>query len=179
MSDRHRINKVLKTLQEGTEAVRRNSSEQNYQRYERKIKQAGQRTNPLLWFIGMTTVVAILVLLFSLLAQKEEYLKNTQRKSIYKFPLSSCGDKTSGGTNIWYPVYIDYNASDLHRISKYFCCDAYYDSSFGVIQVASFYSRSRAYKLMRELKSNNFQSATVGEGQVVTTRPSSNRNNCR
>lgn len=179
MSDRNRINKVLKALQEGTEAVRRNSSEQNYQRYERKIKKAGQRTNHWLWFICVTTVVAMLVFFFSLLAQKDPSVKTTKIKNMYKFPLSICGDQTSGGTNIWYPVYIDYNASDFQRISKKFCCDAYYNQSFGLIQVASFYSRSRADDLVRELKSNNFKSATVGEGQVVTTRPSSNRNNCR
>lgn len=53
MSDQDRINKVLKALQDGTESVRQNPSEDNYQTVLSKIERAGQKPN----FWGMAIAV--------------------------------------------------------------------------------------------------------------------------
>ncbi len=45
MSDRDRISKVLKALQDGTESVSQNPSEDNYQTVLSKIERAGQKPN--------------------------------------------------------------------------------------------------------------------------------------
>jgi hypothetical protein len=180
MSDKERIDKLLKLLREGTEAVRRNPSEYNYQRIEKQIERAGQRTNLWHWVIGMTISGIVALLFIYILNQAQRNLSQATNKSYYfNFPLSACGDKTSGGTNRWYPIYIDYNQEDLTRIRKYFCCDAFYNPSVGKIQVASFYNRSRAEQLVAELKDQNFKNAKVGTGGVVNTLSSSSKNNCR
>ncbi|MFB2972612.1 hypothetical protein ACE1CD_26940 [Aerosakkonema sp. BLCC-F183] len=180
MSDRDRINKLLKVLREGSEAVRRNPSENNYKRFEKQIERAGQRTNPWRWVIGLT-VSSIVALLFIYIVNQshKNYSQKNNKNYSFNFPMIACGDQTSGGTNRWYPIYINYNQQDLIRVRKYFCCDAFYDHGVGKIQIASFYNRSRAEQLVAELKAQNFKNAKVGAGDVVNTSPSSNQNNCK
>jgi Type IV pilin-like G and H, putative len=54
MSDRYRIDKVLKALQDGTESVRLNPSEDNYQTVLSNIERAGQKPNFWGWAIAIT-----------------------------------------------------------------------------------------------------------------------------
>jgi len=97
----------------------------------------------------------------------------------FRFPMSSCGDKTAGGTNTWYPVYVEYDEARARTIRQYFCCDAFYDSSVNLIQIASFYNRSMANEFVKVMKANKFDSARVGSGRLITTYPSFQHNNCR
>ncbi len=110
--------------------------------------------------------------------QSIRHKKTTQTNSL-NYSLSYCGDKTSGGTNTWYPVYIAYTKENLKIIRQSFCCNAFYDSSLNLIQVASFYNRSKADQLVAAMKSRNLKNMSIGEGQIVTTSPSHSRNNCR
>ncbi len=105
--------------------------------------------------------------------------KKTPQTNSLNYSLSYCGDQTSGGANTWYPVYIAYSPENLKIIRQSFCCNAFYDSSLNLIQVASFYNRSKADRLVAALKSRNLKSISIGEGQIVTTSPSHSRNNCR
>jgi hypothetical protein len=54
MSDRYRIDRVLKALQDGTESVRLNPSEDNYQTVLSNIERAGQKPNFWGWAIAIT-----------------------------------------------------------------------------------------------------------------------------
>jgi hypothetical protein len=105
--------------------------------------------------------------------------KHTTKTYSFNYGMTYCGDKTAGGTNTWYPVYIAYSAENLRIIRQSFCCNAFYDSSVNLIQVASFYNRSKADRLVVALKSRNLKSTRIGEGQIVTTSPSYSRNNCK
>jgi hypothetical protein len=105
--------------------------------------------------------------------------KPTTQTYSFNYHLTYCGDKTSGGTNSWYPVYTTYSAENLKIIRQSFCCNAFYDSSVNLIQVSSFYNRSKATKLVSALKSRNLKSTWIGEGQIVTTSASKSRNNCK
>jgi hypothetical protein len=106
-------------------------------------------------------------------------LVNSSNSSDLNFTPSSCGDRSAGGTNIWYPVYIAYSESNLRRIRNNFCCDAFYEPSVGQIQVASFYSQARASEMVAALKAANVTSARVGDGSVVNAMPSSGLKTCR
>jgi hypothetical protein len=111
--------------------------------------------------------------------QHEVSNKRATQTNSLNYPRTYCGDKTAGGTNTWYPVYIAYSAENLRIIHQSFCCNAFYDSSVNLIQVASFYNRSKADRLVAALKSRNLKSTWIGEGQIVTMSPSNSRNNCR
>ncbi|TAG88902.1 MAG: hypothetical protein EAZ09_01555 [Oscillatoriales cyanobacterium] len=182
MSDKNRINRVLKALQDGTESVRQNPSEGNYQTVLFKIQKAGKKTN--FWGKGIAVTFLALVGFFLIgryiqpPQQSISHKKTTQTNSL-NYSLTYCGDKTAGGTNTWYPVYIAYSPENLKIIHQSFCCNAFYDSSLNLIQVASFYNRSKADQLVAALKSRNLKSISIGEGQIVTTSPSHSRNNCR
>ena len=105
--------------------------------------------------------------------------KRTTQTNYLNYSLTYCGDKTAGGINTWYPVYSAYSPENLKIIHQSFCCNAFYDSSLNLIQVASFYNRSKADRLVAAMKSRNLKSISIGEGQTVTTSPSHSRNNCR
>ena len=105
--------------------------------------------------------------------------KATTQTYSLNYSVTYCGDKTAGGTNSWYPVYTAYSADNLRIIRQSFCCNAFYDSSVNLIQVASFYNRSKATQLVSLLKSRNLKSTWIGEGQIVTTSASKSRNNCK
>ena len=95
------------------------------------------------------------------------------------FPMSSCGDLTSGGINIWHPVYVAYSESDLDKIQNKFCCDAVYSSQANAIQVASFYDKKRASDFAQMFISKGFSTARVGYGSLTNMeQPSSARNQC-
>jgi len=51
MGDRQKINNIMKALQDGTESVRRNPSEQNYRRALSDIERAGRTSNFWSWVI--------------------------------------------------------------------------------------------------------------------------------
>lgn len=97
----------------------------------------------------------------------------------FYFPMSSCGNISAGGTNTWYPVYVNYSESNLIQIQKFYCCDAEYDPSTNKIIVASFYNRAKADQLVAILKSKNFSTAYLGSGGRITTSRTANSNNCR
>ena len=182
MRDKDRINKVLKALRDGTESVRRNPSEDNYQTVLSKIERAGKKPNFGKTAIAVTFLALVgfyLIGTYSQPPKHDDTQKHTNQTNSLNYPLTYCGDKTAGGTNIWYPVYIDYTKENLKIIRQYFCCNAFYDSSVNLIQVASFYNRSKADRLVAAMKSRNLKSTWIGEGQIVTTSPSNSRNNCR
>jgi len=91
--------------------------------------------------------------------------------------MSFCGDISAGGTNKWYRVYVNYTDSNLRRIRKYYCCDAYANAANQII-VASFYNRSKANKFVAELKRRGFN-ARRGTGTVVTTTRTRKVNHCK
>ncbi len=138
-----------------------------------------------LWLIAGIGVFCIIYLSWhyghqwNALYQQTLQSENIAKNSAFNVPLNYCGDTSAGGTNTWYPVYVAYSESNLRIIRQSLCCDAFYDSSVGMIQVASFYNRSRAYQMLAALKARNFTSASVGNGEVVTASPSSRRNTCR
>ena len=105
--------------------------------------------------------------------------KQTIQTNYFNSPMTYCGDPTAGGTNTWYPVYVTYSEENLRIIRQSFCCDAFYKESVNMIQVASFYNRSKADQLVASLKASNLKSTWIGEGQVVNTSPSSHRSNCK
>jgi len=67
-------------------------------------------------------------------------------QSQFNFPKATCGDKSTGANDTWYPVFVD--RGDLETIRRNFCADATStvrkDSKVEAVQVASFISRDRA-----------------------------------
>ncbi|EDX72502.1 hypothetical protein MC7420_3574 [Coleofasciculus chthonoplastes PCC 7420] len=129
-----------------------------------------------------STIASFLIVtgygLFKLFTPQEKIESNTIKKtSAFYFPMSFCGDISAGGTNKWYRVYVNYTDSNLRRIRKYYCCDAYVNAANQII-VASFYNRSKANKFVTELKSRGFN-ARRGTGTVVTTTRTRNVNHCK
>jgi len=134
-----------------------------------------------LWLIAGIGVTCLLYLgWYYAQPPKPGYIqKPTTQTYSFNYRLTYCGDKTSGGTNSWYPVYTAYSTENLKIIRQSFCCNAFYDSSVNLIQVASFYNRSKATQLVSALKSRNLKSTWIGDGQIVTTSASKSRNNCK
>jgi hypothetical protein len=97
----------------------------------------------------------------------------------FSFPMTYCGNISAGGTNNWYPVYVNYSESNLIQIQKFYCCDAEYDPSTNKIIVASFYNRAKADQLVAILKSQKFSSAYLGSGERIATSRTSNSKKCR
>ncbi|MFB2917173.1 hypothetical protein [Aerosakkonema funiforme] len=113
-------------------------------------------------------------------SQQQKNITQLSTKIYFKFPMNYCGEPSSGGSNTWYPVYVSYTKMSLKRVRTNFCCDAYYDLSAKAIQVASFYSKSKAYGLVKELKNKGFINARVGIGSTINTLASSKRQHiCR
>jgi hypothetical protein len=67
-------------------------------------------------------------------------------QSQFNFPKATCGDKSTGANDTWYPVFVD--RGDLETIRRNFCADATStlrkDSKVEAVQVASFISRDQA-----------------------------------
>lgn len=105
--------------------------------------------------------------------------QNTKQYYTLNFPMNFCGDKSVGGTGTWYPVYVDYNESNLRQIRQFYCCDAAYERSVNKILVASFYNRSKADQFVAILKNKNFRNAYLGSGRRITTSRTPNQNNCK
>lgn len=84
----------------------------------------------------------------------------------YIFPLRTCGDEDPGGTNTWYPVYVNYSERNLSMIQTKYCRDAIrkYREKLGLhsIQIASFLSRSDALNFA-DLMRDEIGSGEVGE----------------
>lgn len=82
--------------------------------------------------------------------------------SSFRFPQSSCGDKSTGGDDTWYPVFID--GGDLETVRRKFCADAVAtqrkDTSVDTVQLASFTSRVKAVEFAQAV------SGEVGEPTV-------------
>lgn len=97
----------------------------------------------------------------------------------FSFPMTYCGNISAGGTNTWYPVYVNYSESNLKQIQRFYCCDAQYDPSTNKIIVASFYNRAKADQLVAILKSKNFSSAYLGSAGRIATSRTSNSSKCR
>ncbi|CAD5965068.1 hypothetical protein PCC9214_03439 [Planktothrix tepida] len=117
--------------------------------------------------IGVTIFCLTYLMIYSL--SRQSNTTNINHQNLLKFPLNYCGDQTSGGTNMWYPVYVDYSDKNLKTIKESFCCDSYLDESDNLIQVASFYNPKNANNLVKVLKSNGITSARVGTGEQKTT----------
>lgn len=89
-----------------------------------------------------------------------------QKRSVYNFPANTCGDRDPGGTNTWYPVYVNYSEKNLSLVKDLYCRDAItkYRENLGLhsIQIASFLNRSDAQKFA-ELMQYEIGSGEVGE----------------
>ncbi|XZN99043.1 MAG: type IV pilin-like G/H family protein [Microcoleus sp.] len=93
MSDQDRINKVLKALQDGTESVRQNPSEDNYQTVLSKIERAGQKPNfwgraiaiTLSGAVGLSFIVTLILISYESTAKTNiENLCRSQWQFYYK-----------------------------------------------------------------------------------------------
>ncbi len=105
--------------------------------------------------------------------------QNTKQYYTFNYPMNFCGDNSAGGTETWYPVYVDYSEANIRQIRKFYCCDAAYERSVNKILVASFYNRSKAQQFVVILRNKNFGSAYLGSGRKITTSRTSNQNNCK
>ena len=87
----------------------------------------------------------------------------------YQFPLSSCGDLDPGGTNTWYPVFIENTEHNYIQVRDRFCHDAIRkyreDRQITSIQAASFTSKAKAEEFALILK-NNLGTGEVGSPKV-------------
>lgn len=91
------------------------------------------------------------------------------QSSSYNFPLNSCGDEDSGGTNTWYPVFVDDPEENLISIQTNYCRDAFRkyrkNKEMYSIQVASFLKHSEAQEFA-ELMRRQVGSGEVGEPSI-------------
>jgi hypothetical protein len=131
-------------------------------------------------FLPRFKIILMIIFFFILLIGLFNLFPNTtlnSKKEYYEFvfPMNYCGDNTAGGTNIWYPVYVNYTQEKLLKIKKNFCCDAEYDSIINAIQVASFYNREKASRFVDELKKKGFNTAFLGQQQLLNTLKSSKK----
>ena len=90
------------------------------------------------------------------------------------FPKATCGDSLPTNPQSYplsfYPVFIDYSASNLRQINVRFCQDAYRMTREAnnkvAIQVASFTSPGRAEEF-RAFLASRFGNAEVGEPRII------------
>ncbi len=99
------------------------------------------------------------------LTETESSLQTTKvSTATFQFPMDSCGDQNPGGTNTWYPVYVDYSEENISIVKTRYCRDALplYKKEIAKqkIQVASFINNSKADELARLLK------IELGSGEV-------------
>jgi hypothetical protein len=75
----------------------------------------------------------------------------SQASSQFNFPQASCGDKSSEGNAVWYPVFVD--RGNLETIRRNFCADAVStvreDSKIPSVQLASFINRNIALEFAK------------------------------
>jgi len=79
------------------------------------------------------------------------------------YPKNTCGDRDPGGTNDWYPVYVNYSEDNLNRVRNFYCRDAIEkrrQTGELSVQVASFLNRSDAVELANIFK------VDLGSGEV-------------
>lgn len=173
------VNKFHRALNRGFKVVRLPSST-----FDNTDSRQNKQKNRIIQLILSILIVIILHNAWNFInnQSRQSTFTASQRtnESSYSFPLSSCGDYSAGGTNTWYPVYLDYNQSNLNKIRQSFCCDAFYNATLGGIQVASFYSGSRANEFAKVMRNNGFSTTKVGRGKTIKT-VASNRldNNCK
>jgi hypothetical protein len=95
------------------------------------------------------------------------------------FPKESCGDKlpndSKTNTAKLYPVFIDYNESNLQTVNANYCRDAFKkaskDKGQEAIQVASFTSEERANQFKEFLENKlGSVSAEVGEARIIAVK---------
>lgn len=88
--------------------------------------------------------------------------------SSFRFPQSSCGDKSTGGDDSWYPVFV--NGGDLEDIRGKFCSDAVAvtrkNTGVKAVLLASFTSRVKAVEFAQAV------SGEVGEPTVSESNSS-------
>ncbi len=80
-----------------------------------------------------------------------------------KFPKQTCGDSNPGGTNKWYPVWVDNSEDNLKKIRSHYCRDAFRKTTAEgeiYIQVGSFLKEEDAEEFARFLQER------MGSGQV-------------
>jgi serine/threonine protein kinase len=89
-----------------------------------------------------------------------------------QFPLPSCGDplpNNSASPTQFYPIFIDFNDSNLQQVQEKFCGDAYkttrQDTGQLAIQVASFINRNQA-ELFRDFMTRKIGSGAVGQATI-------------
>lgn len=89
------------------------------------------------------------------------------------FPQENCGDSlpiNSAESIKFYPVFIDFNDSNLQQVKAKFCEDAYRttreDTKQPAIQVASFTNRNKA-DLFRDFMERKLGSAEVGQPTII------------
>ncbi len=85
------------------------------------------------------------------------------------FPLSTCGDPNQGGTNTWYPVFIDNSDANLFLVRRDYCGDAFRkcrkEKRITSIQVASFTNQDKAEQ-SAEIMRNKIGSGEVGQPSI-------------
>lgn len=80
-----------------------------------------------------------------------------------KFPKQTCGDSNPGGTNKWYPVWVDNSEDNLKKIRSHYCRDAFRKTTAEgeiYIQVGSFLKEEDAEEFAMFLQER------MGSGQV-------------
>ena len=113
---------------------------------------------------------------------RQKYTKTARSQELkyfsnYQFPLASCGEQDPGGTNAWYPVFIENTENNLSLVRNQFCQDSIQKyrqkREKTSIQVASFVNRAKAEEFSR-LMQNNLGSGEVGEPTVRNLNKASN-----
>jgi hypothetical protein len=88
---------------------------------------------------------------------------------IPNFPLPSCGDSDPGGTNSWYPVFIENSQANLFLVRRDYCRDAFpkYRKEKGItsIQVASFLDPQKAEQFAQIMR-DKIDNAEVGQPTI-------------
>jgi hypothetical protein len=97
----------------------------------------------------------------------------------WNFPQTSCGDKPTGGSDTWYPVFID--KGSLSQIRKRYCADALATirekTNIESVQVASFNDRDKAVRFAQVIggdvgASTSPESSSPAKEEVAVTKPS-------
>lgn len=95
--------------------------------------------------------------------------KQYKHFSNYQFPTASCGDRDPGGTNTWYPVFINDTEHNFNQVRDRFCRDAIRkyreDRQSTSIQVASFTNKAKAEEFASILKIN-LGTGEIGQSKV-------------
>jgi len=111
-------------------------------------------------------------------------INSTNEFDKVQFPQSNCGDSpptNPASQTQFYPVFIDFNDTNLQQVKAKFCGDAYkttrQDTKKLAIQVASFSNLARA-ELFRDFMVRKLGSGKVGQATIRTasnpTKPSPN-----